>query len=519
MTNASAGFGAASRIHFAPRRNWINDPNGLVFHKGRYHLFFQHNPDGIEHTNMSWGHASSADLVHWDEHPLALRYDDEAEIYSGSVVYDEQGTAGFGPALVAVYTSASRQRDRQAQAIAYSTDDGETWTQYEGNPVLDRGSREFRDPKVFRYSGEAGEYWVMVTVEAIERRVLLYRSDDLKEWAYLSDYGPAGAIGGVWECPDLFPLAVDGDPSDVRWVLLISLTMGSVAGGAGTQYVVGSFDGTTFRPDVPRPGLISPVSIDGLPSREELDACDWLDFGRDNYAGVTFSGLPDEDRTLIAWMNNWDYARSMPYREDDPRRGIMTLARRLSLVAVDGRPRLRQTPVVPETSELASVEDVRAHDLTRLPLSLPECARVDLAIELDEAHSVVVRLRHDDEGRGGVELAYDRRSGRLGIDRSAVVGDFPPSFASVQSTLTAGGSRLALTLWIDVTSIEAFADDGVAVLTDLLDAAAGDAVSVEGLGGSVRIERLVVSTPVPASASTAAPAATATSAAASASAA
>ena len=248
-------------LHFTPEKNWMNDPNGMVLHEGTYHLFFQHNPSGTRWGNMSWGHATSPDLLHWDEQPLAIpqTFDDQGraieDIFSGSVVSDPTNSSGLGtaenPPLVALYTSAYTDNHptlagRQAQSLAYSLDDGRTWTKYAGNPVLDRGSRNFRDPKVFWYDGPAGAYWVMLAVEAHDRKVVLYRSDDLLDWTHLSDFGPANAIGGIWECPDLFPLPVDGDPDNVKWVMVVNLNPGSVAGGSGGQYFVGDFDGTTF---------------------------------------------------------------------------------------------------------------------------------------------------------------------------------------------------------------------------------------------------------------------------------
>ena len=243
--------------HFSPAKNWMNDPNGLVFHKGVYHLFFQYNPLGDRWGNMSWGHATSRDLVHWDEQPVAIPFDANEGVFSGSVVVDTKNTSGFGsaqnPPLVAMYTSAytpaSGRDGIQAQSLAYSTDDGATWTKYSGNPVVDIGSREFRDPKVFWYE-PAGE-WRMVAVVANEHKVLIWRSTDLKAWTRLSEFGPRNATGGVWECPDLFPLAVDGDPAHVKWVMLVSLNPGGIAGGSGTQYFVGDFDGTTFTADGP----------------------------------------------------------------------------------------------------------------------------------------------------------------------------------------------------------------------------------------------------------------------------
>jgi levanase len=236
------------QVHYTPAENWINDPNGLVFYKGEYHLFYQYNPEGDQWGNMSWGHAVSKDLVHWKELPVAIPYSEREHIFSGSVVVDKKNTSGFGtrakPAMVAAYTSWDPVTGIQAQSLAYSTDRGRTWTKYEGNPVLDRGSREFRDPKVFWY--EEGGYWVMAVVLAVEHKVQFYRSDDLTSWTHLSDFGPANAVGGVWEMPDLFELPVDGRRKDTKWVLVVNLNPGAIAGGSGAQYFIGDFDGTRF---------------------------------------------------------------------------------------------------------------------------------------------------------------------------------------------------------------------------------------------------------------------------------
>lgn len=285
-------------LHFTPERNWMNDPNGLVYDDGTWHLFFQHNPNGTRWGNMSWGHATSTDLVHWEEQPVAIpqTFDESGtaieDIFSGSVVVDETNSSGFGtadePPMVAIYTSAytpahPTHAGTQAQSLAYSTDDGQTWTKYEGNPVVDRGSANFRDPKVIRYTDpETGEsYWVMVAVEALQYKVVLYRSDDLKTWTHLSDFGPANATGGIWECPDLFPLAVDGDPSNVKWVMVVNLNPGSVAGGSGGQYFVGEFDGTTFTSE-------STVTDDSLPAGDVFASFDdgtWGDWTVGNEPG------------------------------------------------------------------------------------------------------------------------------------------------------------------------------------------------------------------------------------------
>jgi fructan beta-fructosidase len=247
------------QFHFTPAKNWMNDPNGLVFYKGEYHLFYQHNPFGDQWGHMSWGHAVSRDLVHWKELPVAIPEEGAEAIFSGSAVVDRRNTAGFGtrrnPAMVAIYTSA--YPDDQEQSLAYSTDRGRTWTKYAGNPVLDDADREFRDPKVFWYAPAAE--WRMVVVKAIQRKVAIYASKDLKSWRHLSDFGPANAVGGAWECPDLFPLKVDGK---TKWVMLVSLNPGGIAGGSGMQYFVGDFDGTSFRADniagdyTPPPGTL-----------------------------------------------------------------------------------------------------------------------------------------------------------------------------------------------------------------------------------------------------------------------
>jgi len=482
-----------SAMHFRPARNWMNDPNGLVFHDGRYHLFFQYNPEGSTHGFMSWGHATSPDLVHWQEHPVALRYTDEDEIFSGSAVHDEHDTSGLGvdgvAPLVAVYTLQSRARPRQTQAIASSTDGGATWTPYPGNPVLDRESADFRDPKVFRYRSRAEEHWVMVAVEAVERRVVLYRSDDLISWAYLSDYGPRGAVGGVWECPDLFPLAVDGDPDDVRWVLLISLNPGGIAGGSGTQYVIGSFDGVRFIPDEPAPAA-HPVDA-GPQSRADLEAFDWLDYGRDCYAGVTFSGLADDERILIAWMSNWDYAQDLPATgEDGTQRGAMTLPRRLSLTRRAGRIRLLQTAIAAAADVVDELGGgpVDLHPGAPRELGVPRSARVRLRLRLDG--DATAELRIGDEDHPAAVLRFS--ASELTLDRRGAAGELPHAFGGVERLPLSGGAVQDAELWLDDGSIEVFCEGGAAVLTDLIPDRASSLVALHAVGDSVRVDQLTV---------------------------
>ncbi|MEV5107697.1 GH32 C-terminal domain-containing protein [Streptomyces massasporeus] len=239
------------QFHFTPEKNWMNDPNGLVYHKGEYHLFYQYNPSGNSWGDMSWGHAVSKDLVHWKELPLALSHDDKEMVFSGSTVVDRDNTTGFGtktnPPMVAIYTSLDKGTGIQAQSLAYSTDRGRTWSKYQGNPVLDIGSKEFRDPKVQWY--EPTKSWLMSVSLSTEHKVRFYSSKNLKDWKPLSEFGPAGATGGVWECPDLFPLAVDGDKKKIKWVLVVNINPGGIAGGSAAQYFVGDFDGKKFTAD------------------------------------------------------------------------------------------------------------------------------------------------------------------------------------------------------------------------------------------------------------------------------
>ncbi|MEU1850533.1 GH32 C-terminal domain-containing protein [Streptomyces sp. NPDC019990] len=236
------------QFHFTPQKNWMNDPNGLVYYKGEYHLFYQYNPNGNSWGDMSWGHAVSKDLVHWKELPLALSHDDEEMVFSGGAVVDWDNTTGFGtrknPPMVAIYTSAYKKGGKQAQSLAYSTDRGQTWTKYQGNPVIDVGSTDFRDPKVQWHAPTKS--WLMTVSMSTEHKVRFYSSKNLKDWELQSEFGPTGATGGVWECPDLFPLAVDGDPDNIKWVLVVNINPGGIAGGSAAQYFIGDFDGKKF---------------------------------------------------------------------------------------------------------------------------------------------------------------------------------------------------------------------------------------------------------------------------------
>ncbi|MGW9413944.1 glycoside hydrolase family 32 protein [Arthrobacter cupressi] len=498
-------------IHFTARNTWLNDPNGLVFHEGLYHLFFQNNPFGNVWGNMSWGHATSPDLLHWTEHPVAIACDETEDIFSGSVVVDHGNTSGFGtadaPALVAIYTSAfkgaSEHGGTQAQSLAYSTDAGMTWRKYQGNPVLTRNSANFRDPKVFRYQGEQGSFWVMAAVEAQQQQVLFYRSDDLKSWDFLSGFGPANADAGEWECPDLFPLPVDGDPDNVKWVLIVNINPGAVAGGSGGQYFVGQFDGVRFVPD---PGtLAAPAGVSSLADPEAAAAalrqCLWLDWGRDCYASVSFSDAPGDRRIIIGWMSNWDYANELPTA---PWRSSMTLARELSLTSVDGSARLIQQPVLAGTGGQLDAGTFELRDSAfRLPDAVPGGAQVIEAEVLPgSAGRVEFRLLGSGDDSEGTVLSYepdgpDTDSGTLILDRrqSGNTG-FHGKFASAESApLVLEDGVLKLLLVVDHCSVEVFAQGGRVVLTDLVFPSEGSRENrLSAEGGPATILKLAVST-------------------------
>jgi fructan beta-fructosidase len=472
--------------HYTSERNWLNDPNGLVYLNGTYHLFYQHNPFGADWGNMSWGHATSRDLLHWEEQPVAIPCDGQEAIFSGSAVFDEHNTSGFGtaanPPLVAIYTSAysgtSPLAGRQAQSLAYSLDEGRTWTKYQGNPVLDRASADFRDPKVFWYDGGAGSYWVMVAVEAVQRQVVLYKSADLKNWEYLSTFGPANATGGVWECPDLFELPVDGNPQDSRWVLIVNLNPGGIAGGSAGQYFLGGFDGVEFRS--------GSTVTDGL----QEDGCrmheyGWLDWGRDYYAAVSFSNVPGGRRIMIGWMNNWDYAGSTP---TGGWRSAMSLPREVSLARLEGQVVLRQEAIDPFAGPGSRRVRCGLQPLASGVLELPApatVARIDAEFEPGGATSVGLMLR-----AGGAErtlLAYDVAEGVLRLDRreSGHVA-FHEAFPSVEAVaVPLQDGRLRLRIYLDRCSVEVFSQDGLATITDLVFPAEGStalAVFAEGEG-------------------------------------
>ena len=437
------------RFHFTPRRHWMNDPNGLVHHGGLWHLYFQHNPEGSDWGNMSWGHATSPDLRHWTEHPVALPHRTGEQIFSGSVVTSRADD----DVLTAYYTSAYDD-GHQAQSRATSLDGGFTWETDPANPVLDRGTAAFRDPKVIRYDDGRAPRWVMLTVEADDRQVLLYSSDDLLTWEHLSTFGPLGATGVVWECPDLVRLPLDGDADDPRWVLLLSTNpVGDDPDptGSSMHYLVGHFDGTAFVPDTP-----------------ELRR---LDHGRDYYAAVTFDNAPQGEAVTIGWMSNWRYAHAFP---STPWRGAMSLPRVLELRTVDGLPRLVQTPpaFVSEHLEHAAPRTVVV-DERSVDLPLSGHSLVELRWDPSFTGMLGVKLRGDADAF--VDVVHDPRSGMLLITRGGPAAEaVHPDFPSTSIVPLSGNRPARLLLSLDGPLLEVFVGEGEAAASNMVLLGTGD---------------------------------------------
>lgn len=434
------------RFHFTPAQNFMNDPNGLVFDAGEYHLFYQHNPFGEKWGHMSWGHAVSADMLHWKHLPVALREEGGIMIFSGSVVADSDNTSGLcggGGAvtscLVAIYTGHGK--GKQTQNLASSTDRGRTWKKYAGNPVVDLGLKDFRDPKVFWHAPT--RRWVMVSVLPDVHKVRLFGSPDLKRWDVLSDFGPAGATGGVWECPDLFPLAVDGSAEDTRWVLDVDLNPGGQAGGSGGQYFVGTFDGKTFVNDNPP------------------DTTLWVDYGKDFYATLSFSGIPPSDgrRIWMGWMGNWLYANEEPTA---PWRGVQSIPRALALRRTAEGARLVQAPI----AELGALRATAAPQEVGSASALPPSAEIELEVRRRPEGEAGLRLTSaaGEEvvigvAAGRPEVFVDRRRSRATPFHEA----YPGRHAG---PVRWRDDRIRLRVLLDRTTLEVFASDGETVISE-----------------------------------------------------
>lgn len=464
-------------IHYSPDSAWMNDPNGMVYFEGEYHLFYQYYPDSTVWGPMHWGHAVSTDMLHWEHLPIALYPDDLGYIFSGSAVIDWNNTTGFQngdtPPMVAIFThhepKGALEEDNntfQYQSLAYSLDKGRTWTKYEGNPVLNSPNiRDFRDPKVSWH--EQTQKWIMTL--AVKDRIHFYASADLKDWIFLSEFGmDIGAHGGVWECPDLFELKVEGT-NEKKWVLLVSIGSGGLNGGSATQYFVGDFDGNTFTTD-----------------QTEIR---WIDHGRDNYAGVTWSDIPASDgrRLFIGWMSNWQYAQVVPTKEW---RSAMTLPRTLSL---NTNYELVSTPV----DELRSLEEngelviVNTEMVKREATPFNTPLKTELTFDLSETTASKFGIELTNNTGEIYQFGFDQKRGLLFSDRTrASHTSFNENFANTMhiAPFTTENNKMNLEIYLDRSSIEIFVNNGERVMTELLfPSSAFNSASIFYTDGEVEI--------------------------------
>ncbi len=456
-------------FHFTPKSGWMNDPNGMFFYKGLYHLFYQYYPDDTVWGPMHWGHATSKDMISWNEQKIALYPDAKGYIFSGSAVVDRNNTSGLGslqnPPIVAMYTNHDAQSEKegkmdyQTQAIAYSLDEGMTWTKYSKNPVIKNPNlKHFRDPKMIW--DEIHKQWIVVIAADIETKI--YRSSNLIDWEFASAFGKdLGVHGAPWECPDFFPIKVEGT-DELKWVLLQSINPGGPNGGSATQYFVGDFDGKTF-------------SVDNsfLNDLKEFQAL-WIDYGKDNYAGVTWSNIPDKDgrKLFIGWMSNWQYASKVPTKAW---RSAMTIPRELKLIKNEGHYRIVSLPVkeldkyISKTlqkdkivvNENQIIVDNSTVDMSKLDISFTVTD-----IKANSNYDFILSNNQNNALRFGI----NKKENSFYIDRKKVSQySFFDDFAKKISTapITTDFSSIQVRLIIDKTSIEIFYDNGTTVMTEI----------------------------------------------------
>ena len=436
--------------HHTPAYGWMNDPNGMFYKDGVYHLYFQYNPYGSMWANMTWGHSTSRDLTHWTYEGTAIVPDAWGAIFSGSCVVDHENTAGFGKgAVVAFYTSAKSTPwgDVQSQSMAYSLDNGKTFTKYKGNPILISSERDFRDPKVFWYA--PGKHWVMML--AVGQHMEIYSSVNLKDWKKESEFGAMqGAHGGVWECPDLVELPIEGTRQK-KWVLICNLNPGGPFGGSAVQYFVGSFDGKTF-------------------VNESPTLTKWMDWGKDNYATVTWNNAPDGRCVALGWMSNWQYANNVPTRQY---RSANTIARDLTLYRVGEELYLKSTPS-PEIKKARgekvskpSFNVTGEYEVASLLDDNKGAYEVELVIQNQGASKIAFSLLNEKGEK--VSMYYDLARRQFVMDRSeSGTVDFSKDFPAVTVAPADTDKELTLRLFVDRSSIEAFGEDGKFVMTNLV---------------------------------------------------
>jgi len=404
--------------HHTPLYGWMNDPNGMFYKDGEWHLYYQYNPYGSLWENMTWGHSVSKDLIHWEALPLAIEADAIGTIFSGSCVVDKNNTAGFGKdAIIAFYTSAA---ESQTQSMAYSTDGGRTFTKYDKNPVVTFNAPDFRDPKVFWYEGT--NRWIMML--AVGQEMQIWSSANLKDWTKESSFGSEyGCHGGVWECPDMLKICD-------KWVLICNINPGGPYGGSATQYFVGDFDGKKF-------------TCESMPKVTK-----WLDYGKDHYATVSFSNAPDGRITVLAWMSNWQYANQVPTKQF---RSANSIARDLGLFKDGEETYVSVTP----SKEMLAVRGAK--------IKKPS-ATCEIIVDVKGMMELTLSNAKGEQ----VVMNYDAQKQTFAMDRTKS-GD--SSFSEAFSATTVApthGIMKQLRIFIDNCSIEAFASDGKMAMTNLV---------------------------------------------------
>ena len=440
-------------FHHTPQYGWMNDPNGMFYKDGVWHLYYQYNPYGSKWQNMSWGHSTSSDLVNWEHKPVSLRPDGLGSIFSGSCVVDTNNTAGMGKdEVIALYTSAGTS---QMQSMAHSSDNGITFNVYPANPVITLES-EARDPNMF-WNERTGE-WNLVLAHALDHEMLFFTSPDLKEWTLQSAFGKGiGAQDGVWECPDLFELPVEGT-DEKKWVLICNINPGGPFGGSAVQYFVGDWDGKKFTADTLPDGSI--------PTK-------WLDYGKDNYALVSWSGAPDGRRTAIGWMSNWQYAADVPTMQY---RSANTLPREIGLFrGPDGEVYASSAP----SPELLGMRGKLTESASRInagskarSFRLPEAndGVCEILMDIDAAKADNVTLTLSNKAGDEVVMTYDRKASQFSFDRTrSGIVDFSESFPAITVSPTyEKNGKISLRIFIDRSSIELFGNEGRFVMTNLV---------------------------------------------------
>ncbi|WP_160781443.1 glycoside hydrolase family 32 protein [Flavobacterium sp. HBTb2-11-1] len=444
-------------LHFTPEKNWINDPNGMFFYQGEYHLFYQYNPYGEKWGHMSWGHAVSKDLITWEHLPIALEEEDKVMIFSGSAVVDHQNTSGFGtgnvPPIVAIYTAYDAKSGFQSQSIAYSNDKGRTFTKYDQNPVIDLKKADFRDPKVFWY--QADQKWIMTVSLSQEKKVQFYSSKDLKKWDLMSEFGPAGVTAGIWECPDLFQLDYNNESV---WVLGVNLGTHSIAGGSGLQYFLGDFDGKSFK-------------VNKSLTKEPLN---FIEYGKDFYAAVVWNGTPKEtkERKWLGWMNNWEYADKVPYYGW---RGSMSVPRTLSLEKKDGFFYLKQEPVkeIDNYKKKSIVKsEATIEQANKLLSSFTKSDSLSFSTVFTVNPSTIhdfLRFNIKSKGSSIINFSYNKNTNELILERrksDKYVNS--KQFPTIQKIkLDHSDKEFQVRIIVDKYSMEVFTHDGKYVFTNL----------------------------------------------------